>query len=182
MRGFQLWLNLPAKDKLCDPYYRDIPAAAIPVVETPGATVRVIAGDVSDDAGVVSGPIPMRDTAPLYLDVRLRANGRFDQAIPPGHNAFIYAYEGDVRIEGEDGQSEVLSRTAAAVLGPGDGVALTGDRGPSRCLLIAGKPLNEPIVQYGPFVMNTREEIEQAIDDYQSGALARPARAEGVPA
>ncbi|WP_420467940.1 pirin family protein [Panacagrimonas sp.] len=183
MRGFQLWLNLPAKEKMKPAWYRDIGAAEIPSVELPansgGGTVKVIAGTVTLGEQCVSGPINTADrplsTDPLYLDLHLPAGARFEHALPAGHTAFAYAYEGEAKI-GEGDAARALPHQAAGVLSDdGDHVVFAAGNEGARLILVAGKPLREPIVQYGPFVMNTREEIEQAIQDYQSGELVKAA-------
>ncbi|WP_293369145.1 pirin family protein [Nevskia sp.] len=175
MRGFQLWINLPAAEKMKPAGYRDIPAAEIPEVALPGGgTVKVIAGTVGEVSGPVNGPSNRLSTDPLYLDIELRAGGRFEQAIAAGHNAFVYAYEGSLSI-GEGAAAKAIPTQAAGVLTPGDTVTLTAGPNGLRAVLIAGKPIGEPVVQYGPFVMNTREEIEQAIRDYNDGTLAKAA-------
>ncbi len=166
MEGFQLWLNLPARDKMTAPGYRDIPAAEIPgYVSAEGVTVRVIAGESHGVAGAVRRPV----TEPLYLDLDLPAGSRFAQALAPGHNAFVYVYRGALAIAGE----RVAERRLAVLANEpqADGVALEA-AAPARALLIAGRPLGEPIVQYGPFVMNTEEEIRAALDDFRDGRLA----------
>jgi redox-sensitive bicupin YhaK (pirin superfamily) len=166
MEGFQLWLNLPAKDKLRAPWYRDIQSAEIPeFVTEQGVKVRVIAGASHGVAGAMERDV----TEPLYLDLELPAGSSFEQALPPGHNAFVYVYRGGVEI----GATHVPVQRMA-ILGNGedrDGVVLHSHR-PSRVLLIAGKPLREPIAQYGPFVMNTHDEIIAAVKDYQAGKFA----------
>ncbi len=166
MEGFQLWLNLPAQNKMMAPWYRDFAGAEIPEYATPeGVTVRVIAGSSNGVSGVVT-----RDgTEPLYLDIHLPAGTSFSTALPQTHNAFIYVYRGAVKVGGTQVESKrmgILSNTPGA-----DGLALTAE-GDARLILVAGKPLNEPIVQYGPFVMNTQEEIHQALDDFRSGRFA----------
>ena len=165
MEGFQLWLNLPAKDKMTDPWYRDIPSEQIPSFETgTGATVRVIAGESHG----VAGAVQRAHTEPLYLDVQLAANATFEQALPPGHNAFIYVFRGQVVI---DEQNVPQARMAILANNPeADGVRIVAAQ-PSRLILIAGRPLNEPIAQHGPFVMNTQEELYQAVEDFRSGRL-----------
>jgi redox-sensitive bicupin YhaK (pirin superfamily) len=175
MRGFQLWINLPARDKMKPAGYRDIPAAEIPAVSTgAGGSVRLIAGRLEIDGQAVTGAVPpdaeAGGTAPIYADVRLAAGERFEVAVPEGHNAFVYVYDGDARIGADDRE---LPRRSAGLLSRGDTVRLTGGSGGAGLLLIAGRPLNEPVVQYGPFVMNTREEIEQALADYRDGRLAQ---------
>jgi hypothetical protein len=166
MEGFQLWLNLHSADKLQPPAYRDIPAAQIPEFSAPGLRVRVIAGASHGVAGAVQRP----RTEPVYLDVHLDAGTRFAQPLPAGHNAFVYVYRGAVSI----GETPVpVQRMAVLANDAGaDGVVLTAGEAPARVLLIAGAPLREPIAQYGPFVMNTREELMQAFEDFQSGRLA----------
>jgi hypothetical protein len=166
MEGFQLWLNLPAQNKMADPWYRDFPSDSIPeYVTAENVTVRVIAGSSNGVAGVVSREV----TEPLYLDVHLPAGASFSTALPASHNAFIYVYRGAVKVGDTLVQSQrmgVLSNTPEA-----DGVALTAAED-ARLILVAGKPLREPIVQYGPFVMNTQQEIHQALDDFRSGRFA----------
>ena len=175
MRGFQLWINLPAAEKMKPAAYRDIPAAAIPVIALPGGgLVKVIAGTVGAVSGPVNGPSNRLSTDPLYLDIALPAGARFEQAIPAAHNAFVYACEGSLTI-GEGAAAKAVPTQAAGVLTPGDTVTLTAGPDGLRAVLIAGKPIGEPVVQYGPFVMNTREEIEQAIRDYNDGTLAKAA-------
>jgi redox-sensitive bicupin YhaK (pirin superfamily) len=168
MEGFQLWLNLPAKDKMNRPWYRDIAPAEIPELRTAdGATVRVIAGESHGVAGAVQRTV----TEPLYLDLHLDPGAVFMQPLAASHNAFIYVYRGAVRIEGTDVPAQrmaILANDAGS-----DGVIVSGAaNAPARALLIAGAPLAEPIVQYGPFVMNRNEEIYQAVEDYRAGRLA----------
>jgi quercetin 2,3-dioxygenase len=162
MEGFQLWLNLPAKDKLRAPWYRDITTEEIPEVTTSeGVRVRVVAGASHG----VQGAMQREVTEPLYLDIELPAGAAFSQALPAGHNAFLYVYRGGVKV----GDTDVpVQRMAILDNNGGDGVTFTAPAA-SRVLLIAGKPLNEPIAQYGPFVMNSNEEIFQAVQDYQNG-------------
>ncbi|HSB25422.1 MAG TPA: pirin family protein [Burkholderiaceae bacterium] len=166
MEGFQLWLNLAAKDKMQPAWYRDIPTAEIPELTLPGAKVRVIAGQ----SGGVKGAMQRERTEPLYLDVHLEPGSRFEQALPPGHNAFVYVYRaalaiGERRVDAQ--RMAVLANTPDS-----DGVVLRALDAPTKALLIAGAPLREPIAQYGPFVMNTREQLMQAVRDFQSGHLA----------
>jgi len=166
MEGFQLWLNLPAKDKMSKPWYQDFPSAAIPEYVTGNnVTVRVIAGSSNGVAGVVTREI----TEPLYLDIHVPAGASFSTELPATHNAFIYVYRGAVEVGGMQVDAQrmgILSNTPGA-----DGVTLTAKED-ARLILIAGKPLNEPVVQYGPFVMNTQEEIHQALDDFRNGRFA----------
>jgi quercetin 2,3-dioxygenase len=175
MRGFQLWLNLPAKEKMKPAWYRDIPASEIPAAALPGGgLVKVIAGTAQGVSGPINNAERPLSTDPLYVDVHLPAGARFEHDITPGYTAFAYAYEGTAQI-GEGDAARALPHQAAGVLSDGDRVVITAGAEGARLILIAGKPLREPIVQYGPFVMNTREEIEQAIADYQRGDFARAA-------
>jgi redox-sensitive bicupin YhaK (pirin superfamily) len=165
MEGFQLWLNLPAKDKMTAPWYRDIPREEIPRFETEGgAKVQVIAGASHGVAGAVQRAV----TEPLYLDIELPANASFEQVLPPGHNAFIYVFRGQVVVDEQN-----VPQTRMAILrndAGADGVRIVAAQ-PSRLILIAGQPLGEPIAQYGPFVMNTQDEIRQAVEDFRAGAF-----------
>jgi redox-sensitive bicupin YhaK (pirin superfamily) len=164
MEGIQLWLNLPARNKMIAPSYRDIPSAAIPeFTDDAGVRVRVLAGESRGVAGAVARP----DTEPLYLDVHLPAGARFVQAIPAGHNAFTYTYRGSVSVGG----TEAPDRHMAILANDGGDAVELAAREASRVLLIAGRPLNEPIAQYGPFVMNTGDEIRQTLVDYQRGSF-----------
>ena len=170
MRGFQLWINLPAREKMKPAAYRDIPSREIPTVALDGGgELRVIAGTLHHGNITTEGPISGLSTEPLYYDLRLPATGSTVVPIPAGHNAFLYVYDGDA-VVGEDARA--LPFRAAGLLTPGDAVRIeAGPRG-VQLLLLAGKPIGEPVVQYGPFVMNTVQEIERAIADYQSGRLA----------
>ena len=166
MEGFQLWLNLHSRDKMCDPWYRDIPPDQIPLARADGVAVRVIAGHALG----VDGAMQRETTEPVYLDVRLDAGARFDQPLPAGHNAFVYVYRGSLAI----GDTEVPTQRMA-ILANGeqfDGVTLVGGADGAQAILVAGRPLNEPIAQYGPFVMNSNEQIFQAVEDFQRGVLA----------
>lgn len=166
MEGFQLWLNLPAKNKMMEPWYRDFPSGAIPeYVTSQGVTVRVIAGNSNGVAGAITREI----TEPLYLDIHVPAGAEFSTALPGSHNAFIYVYRGAVTVDDVQVASRrmgILSNTSGA-----DGVTLAATED-ARLILVAGKPLNEPIVQYGPFVMNAQQEIHQALSDYNNGHFA----------
>ena len=167
MEGFQLWLNLPGRDKMRDPWYRDIASAEIPELTLPGATVRVIAGESHG----VTGAMQRDATLPIYLDVHLEPGASFEQAIPATHNAFLYVYRGALRFETgclvPSGRMAILANTAGA-----DGARLTASDEGARAILIAGQPLGEPIAQYGPFVMNTEGELLQAVRDFQAGKFA----------
>jgi hypothetical protein len=167
MEGFQLWLNLHSKDKRRPAWYRDIPSAEIPEVTTAdGVTVRVIAGESHGAAGAMQ----RETTEPLYLDLHLPPGVPFAQPLPAAHNAFVYVYRGSVAIEGT---AVPVQRMAILANTPGsDGVVLAAGADGARALLIAGRPLNEPTAQYGPFVMNTHDEIFQAVRDFQAGRLA----------
>ena len=171
MRGFQLWLNLPAKEKMQPASYRDIPAGQIPTTPLAGGgQVRVIAGSLELGGKVVHGPVNGsgdKSTNPLYADVHLPAGASFSAPIATGHNAFLYAYEGSASIGGKE-----LPHRAAGLLSDGASVNVTAGKDGARFLLLAARPLREPVVQYGPFVLNTRDEIEEAIYEYNMGTLA----------
>jgi len=169
MEGFQLWLNLPAKDKMREPWYGDIQSAQIPEYRADGEVlVRVIAGHSNG----VAGAVQREHTEPLYLDVMLPPGTEFRQALPPEHNALIYVFRESVFI----GSSEIPTKRMAILdnAPETDGVVVRApatNHSPARMLLIAGRPLREPIAQYGPFVMNTREQVTQAVHDFQNGKL-----------
>jgi len=166
MEGFQLWLNLPGRDKLCAPWYRDIAADEIPEFTLPGATVRVIAGASHG----VAGAVQREATAVLYLDVHLQPGAHFSQPLPAGHNAFFYVYRGSATAAGTE-----VKRLRMAIMAntpDSEGISLQAGFEGARLILIAGQPLNEPIAQHGPFVMNTNEEIFQAVEDFRAGRLA----------
>lgn len=164
MEGFQLWLNLPAKDKMRPPAYRDIPAESIPQMRLPGGvTLRVIAGECCGLTGAVSRP----HTEPLFVDIHLPAGAVFDTDLPATHNAFLYTWRGAVSVAGvsvPDQHMAILTNEASRLV-------LTAQED-ANVILVAGKPLREPIAQYGPFVMNTTEQIEQTLEDYRSGKFA----------
>ena len=166
MEGFQLWLNLPGRDKMSAPWYRDFAAADLPKFTTPdGVAVTVIAGESHG----VTGAVTREASAPTYLDVHLPAGSRFEQTLPPGHNAFVYVYRGEARIA--DTALPVQRMAILRNQADADGVVIDA-QAETRLLLIAGQPLNEPIAQYGPFVMNTQQEIYQAVNDFRAGRLA----------
>ena len=168
MWGFQLWVNLPARDKMTAPRYQDIPPEKIPEVElSAGVRARVIAGE----AGGVRGPVEGIVTRPLYLDVRMAAGTRVSFDVAVGHNAFVYVYDGRVALDDGSGGTQEVGAGQLAVLSDGDAVAATTTGSPARFLLLAARPLGEPVARYGPFVMNTREELVQAAEDYRSGRL-----------
>ncbi|HEY4583032.1 MAG TPA: pirin family protein [Lysobacter sp.] len=159
MRGFQLWVNLPARDKLCEPKYQEFAPERIPVA-TPaaGVSVKVIAGEV----GGAVGPIAQPATSPVYLDIALESGAAWSHALPVGHAGFVYVYEGAVEVGGQP----VATRQLGVL--DGEVVSLRATSA-ARLLLIAGRPLCEPVARYGPFVMNTREQLEQAFADYRAG-------------
>ena len=164
MRGFQLWVNLAAKDKMSQPRYQDIAPEKIPTAEpAPGVKVRVVAGEVFGARGPVDGIA----IAPVYLDIALESGAKLSVPLPEGHSAFAYVFEGDAAQVG----AETLGLRELGVLSSGDVVelAVAADAKAARVLLVAGRPLNEPVARYGPFVMNTPEQIVQAMQDYQAG-------------
>jgi len=164
MEGFQLWLNLPAADKMMAPWYRDVPASGIPErVFTSGLRVRVIAGEFDGSAGAITRPV----TEPLYLDLHLPAGESLDIPVPAEHNAFLAVYRGEVGV----GTTAVAEKQMAILANDGGRVSVTA-RLPSRAILVAGRPLGEPIAQYGPFVMNTEAELRAAARDYQEGRFS----------
>ena len=172
MEGFQLWLNLPAVDKMGAPGYRDIPTGEIPELRLPGATVRVIAGASHG----VAGAVQKAHTEPVYLDLHLEPGAGFEQALPAAHNAFVYVYRGSLDVDGGATRTTV-PRERMAVLANAtgrDGVRLQAGPDGARALVIAGRPLNEPIAQYGPFVMNHQSEIFQAVEDFRAGRFGPP--------
>jgi redox-sensitive bicupin YhaK (pirin superfamily) len=167
MGGFQLWVNLPARLKMTTPRYQDVPAARIPVIEREGATVRVVAGEFAG----VAGPVSEIYAQPTYLDVALEPHAAWVEPVPAGHTALAYVFEGEGMFGGEEGT--FVRATRLAIFDDGEQVAArAGERG-MRFLFVAGRPLHEPIARYGPFVMNTREEIEQALRDLRDGTFVR---------
>ena len=167
LRGFQLWINLPAREKMKPAGYRDIDPAEIPVLQLAGGgRAKLISGTIETAGTAVPGPMQGLSTDPLYVDIELPPGAHFAQKLGAERNAFIYVFEGSARVAEKD-----LANHHAAILGAGDEVQVTAGTAGARFLLLAARPLNEPVVQYGPFVMNTREEIEQALRDYQSGKL-----------
>ncbi len=178
MEGFQLWLNLPAKSKMQAPWYRDIAAAEIPVWQGEGVSARVIAGSTQG----VAGAMQREDTEPLYLDLHLEPGARFEQPLATTLNAFTYVYRGSLAVAGTEvkrGRMAIFAnpRPDFRIGGNGggamaDGVVLEAGPEGAKAILIAGRPLNEPIAQYGPFVMNTQQEIFQAVEDFRAGRLA----------
>lgn len=164
MRGFQLWINLPAVEKMSDPAYQEFSPNAIPEVSGAGIRVRVLAGAYSGQRGVINDPYSDLQ----YLDVALESNVEFQWSLASVYRAFVYVYQGDARLA-----NSVLPRHSLSVLGDGDRVQLKAGAEGVRFVLVAGRPIGEPIAQYGPFVMNTRDEIEQAMRDYRDGSLVR---------
>jgi redox-sensitive bicupin YhaK (pirin superfamily) len=163
MRGFQLWLNLPAKDKMAEPRYQDIPPERIPTIELgAGADAKLIAGDLRG----VSGPVQAGETEPIYADIRLTASAQTLIELPAGHTAFVYVYEGQAQV---GLPASAAPRGTIAVLSPGDSVRLEGGPDGARLILAAGRPLKEPVAKYGPFVMNTVEQLREAFADFQAG-------------
>ena len=166
MEGFQLWLNLPARAKMREPWYRDISSDEVPEWRADGVLARVIAGHSHG----VDGAVQRETSMPLYLDIHLEPGARFEQPLPTSHNAFVYVYRGDAMVA-----ETLVQRQRMAILAQSadaDGVSIQAGAEATRLILIAGQPLNEPIAQYGPFVMNTQQELMQAVQDYQAGRLA----------
>jgi redox-sensitive bicupin YhaK (pirin superfamily) len=163
MAGFQLWVNLPAKDKMCTPRYQDIAAEEIPVVNSGnGATVKVLAGNY----GGLAGPVTAVATDPTYLDVTLAPQGAFALSLEPSYTSFAYVFEGEVQFGDE---ATLVKEGSLAVFSEGAGLSARTAATGGRFILLAGRPLKEPIAQYGPFVMNTMDEIRQAVTDFQAG-------------
>jgi len=165
MRGFQLWVNLPARDKMTAPRYQEFAPDRIPVVQpSAGVAIKVIAGNV----GGIDGPISQPATDPLYCDVLLDPGTAWTHELPDGHNAFLYVYEGSVTI-GEGTSGRQVTQQELAVLGGGNSLQVAAGEQGARAILVAGRPLREPVMRHGPFVMNTRQELMQAFVDYQEG-------------
>ncbi|MEO6926301.1 MAG: pirin-like C-terminal cupin domain-containing protein, partial [Rhodanobacter sp.] len=162
MWGFQLWVNLPAKDKMIEPRYQDIGPERIPVVHpAAGVEVKVIAGEL---AGAI-GPVEGISTAPVYLDVALQPGAHFTLDLPSGHHGFAYVFDGKSALVGGDS----LLRSELGVLSDGEQLQLAGGEQASRLLIVAGRPLQEPVARYGPFVMNTQAQIQEALADFRAG-------------
>ncbi len=170
MEGFQLWLNLPGKDKMCAPAYRDIQSQEIPEVLTAqGVRVRVISGVFEGVAGAVNRPVQTYPTDALYLDLHFEGDAQFVQPLPSTYNALVYTYRGEVAVVSTQGQTQAVGLHHMGILrNEGEQVQLQAKTG-TRVLLIAGQPLREPIAQYGPFVMNTRAQLMQAVEDFNNG-------------
>lgn len=167
MWGFQLWVNLPARDKMTAPRYQEISPQEIPLVKPArGVEVRVIAGAL----GGVHGPVSAVPTAPVYFDLALAAGARFDVPLPPGHSAFAYVYDGVAAIGG-DADCAIVQHGELGVLGDGTHVRVAAGREAARLLVVAARPLHEPVAKYGPFVMNTPQQVVEAIRDFKGGAF-----------
>ena len=166
LRGFQLWINLPAKEKMKPAGYRDIPAEEIPVITAPGARVKLVAGVITLNGTTTTGPINGLSTEPLYADVALDAGASLTLPVKAGLNAFLYVFEGAVLAAGTQ-----VPIGGVAILDNGDELSLSGGPNGGRVLLVGGRAIGEPVAQYGPFVMNTREELETAVNDYRAGRL-----------
>ena len=164
MRGFQLWINLPASAKMSDPEYQEIRPEVVPEIRAPDHRIRLLAGHLGGHEGPVRDP----HTEPRILDLSLDAGARFSLDLPAAHTVFVHVFEGSGDLAGTP-----VPRQHLAVLGAGEGLEITAGQDGLRALLVAGRPIGEPIVQYGPFVMNSREEIEQAMADYRQGRLVR---------
>lgn len=165
MRGFQLWVNLPARDKMTDPRYQEFAPERIPLLQpADGVAVKVIAGRVGD----TDGPIAQPATDPVYLDIALDVGAQWQYALPEGHNAFVYVYEGAAAIGDGDDAREVDAQELAVLAG-GEVLKLRAGAAGTRAVLVAGRPLREPVARYGPFVMNTKQEVMQAFVDFQEG-------------
>lgn len=185
MRGFQLWVNLPAAEKMRPAEYRDIAAADIPVLtDAAGVRAKVVAGALTLGGAHAVGPVVGMTTQPLFLDLWIPAGAVFRTDLPAAHHAYCYVYEGALRVPAATGgeaelqarQGGVLASPQTAAASPDAAVLLQAGAQGARALLLAARPIGEPVVQYGPFVMNTREEIDQAVRDFQSGRLAAPVR------
>lgn len=179
MRGFQLWINLPAREKMQPAWYRDIPAADIPEVALEnGARLKLIAGQVLVNGVSASGPINSRrspiSTDPTYVDLRLPPNVTIELPTPASYTVMLYPYAGNISLCSQDQDQQILTQHLA-ILGEGDSIRLASGNAATRLILLMGKPINEPVEQYGPFVMNTRAEIRQAIEDYNAGKLVASA-------
>ena len=169
LQGFQLWVNLPAKEKMSAPNYQDIQPDSVPTVQIQNASVKVLAGEVDG----VKGPVKTTAVAPTFIDIDLKS-GQCDIALKSNEAAFLYVYEGNITVgKGDQAQKTMLESGELGVLSQqGTRLSFSSEKG-SKIIVVSGKPINEPIVQYGPFVMNSQQEIVQAFNDYQSGVLAK---------
>ncbi|MCE4934206.1 pirin family protein [Aliivibrio fischeri] len=167
LKGFQLWVNLPKASKMIEPAYQEFPPETTPLEKRDNGTeIRVIAG--TTNLGT-KGPVNNTHVYPMYMDINMPRGQMLEQSLPFEHNAFIYVIEGNVGIKSDDNQVQTVDMRTLAVLGKGQNVSLVADDSSARFLLVAGKPLNEPIARGGPFVMNTRAEVLQAFDDFNQG-------------
>lgn len=162
LHGFQLWVNLPAADKMTKPRYQELASADIPEWSDAGATVKVLAGKAGDVDGKIETHLPI-----TYLHVRLDPDAAFSQPVPADLNAFVYLGEGSATISGE----RVDAKATVLLADDGDTVTVEAGSAGADLLLIAGRPLEEPVARYGPFVMNTRAQLAEAVDDYRSGRM-----------
>ncbi|HEY6366620.1 MAG TPA: pirin family protein [Candidatus Binatia bacterium] len=169
--GFQLWVNLPAKLKMTEPRYQNIESSEIPVIKKEnGVIVRVITGEVDGAAGPVKGVA----IAPVYMDVFVPSRTSFVQALDPAHTAFAYVFEGSAKFSVDEKEKEkLIDHPRLVVFGEGDSIKVMTTDNPVRFLLVSGKPLHETVARYGPFVMNTKQEIERALRDLQQGTFVR---------
>ncbi|MEP1215229.1 MAG: pirin family protein [Marinobacter sp.] len=170
MRGFQLWLNLPAAEKMKPAGYRDIQPEEIPAITVDGGLVKLIAGILTVEGQEHQGAVNGGSTRPMYADIHLEPGKETLLPVSPELDGMLYLYDGEAALV-SDGGSQALQLSAASVLSPGDSIRVGAGEEGARLLLIAGKPIGEPVVQYGPFVMNSREEIEQTLRDYRDGRL-----------
>ncbi len=165
MRGFQLWVNLPAREKMTEPKYQEFaPDRIVQLQPADGVRIKLIAGRIGD----VRGPIAQPATDPVYLDIAIEAGASWEYELPEGHNAFAYVYEGGVQI-GDGEEARAVDAQELAVLSGGNVLKLGDAKQGSRLIVIAGRPLREPVARYGPFVMNTKQEVMQAFVDFQEG-------------
>lgn len=165
MRGFQLWINLPAAEKMQPASYQNIEPEEVPQLNGDGFELKLVAGELSLEGSSLKGPVQNSATEPLYGDLQLEAGREIELALPQSHNAALYLFEGEAEVAGE-----LIEQHQVSELTEGKGVLIKA-QSDSRLLILAGKPINEPVVQYGPFVMNTMAEIEQALSDYREDRL-----------
>ena len=168
LEGFQLWINLPKSHKMTSPQYQEYDNDSIPTEDRNNASIKVISGKTSHGT---QGPVEQPLTAPLYFDIQLEANTTLTETLPHEHNAFVYVIKGEVTLLDEKNEIVSIRRDQLAILTKGESLTLTANDQSTQFLLIAGKPLNEPIARGGPFIMNTQDEIQQAFSDYQNGLL-----------
>ena len=168
LEGFQLWINLPKSHKMTSPQYQEYDNDSIPTEDRNNASIKVISGKTSHGT---QGPVEQPLTAPLYFDIQLEANTTLTETLPHEHNAFVYVIKGEVTLLNEKNEIVSIKRDQLAILTKGESLTLTANDQSTQFLLIAGKPLNEPIARGGPFIMNTQDEIQQAFSDYQNGQL-----------